>query len=821
MTPTRLRLVTVLLALALAGADEPRAPEPGKDRHGDPLPAAALARLGTAHFRHAHNIMSLALSPDGKTLASAANDHRARLWDLATGRELRAFGPKAEQDKPFHVSRWVHAVAFSPDGKLLATGEFANGWSASTLRLWEVKSGRQLVARNTGTSGVVSLAFSPDGKTLALAGATGSVRLLNAPGLATSRQLGKHTGRARKVAFSPDGKYLASAGDDGAVLLWDLATRKSRRVGQHAGGAQAVAFSPDGKLLASGGADRVLSVRQVAGGKEVWRARGGKPVRCVAWSPDGKTVACGVGAEAVLHDALTGKERKRLTIPFAEVVDLVFSADGKKVAGCAFPHNAVYLWAIDSGKLLGRGDGHRGGLQGPGGFSADGKVFTSVGSDGTVRNWDPATGRPLGLIETGHANLTAVSWQPTGRMLACARPDKSVSLFDRATGERRLRWPAHKKWVVAVALSPDEKLVASASGSSVFLWEAATGKRKEVFPDAKLPVSRLLFSPDGKSLAVGYSREVRLFAVGSGKQRLRLAVEAVSLAFSPDGTTLATGGKDGTAVVWEVASGRAVHTFPGHTGYVLAVAFSPDGRTLAVGNWMNARLYELATGQERLRLATPQGDVCSLAFDPAGRRLASGGSDTTTLVWDLTGRLAGGRLRPGALTDKEFEKAWEELGGADAVRAYQALWALAADPKRTLARLREQLRPAKGIDAKRVARLIADLDHDDFAVREKASQELAKLGPDVAPALRKAIEGDPTVELYRRVTDLLDKLGQGASSPGLRRMRRALEVLEQIDTPAARAWLKRLAEGAPGSWVTTEARAALRRRGGAKGSASP
>ena len=218
------------------------------------------------------------------------------------------------------------------------------------------------------------------------------------------------------------------------------------------------------------------------------------------------------------------------------------------------------------------------------------------------------------------------------------------------------------------------------------------------------------------------------------------------------------------------------------------------------------RLIELATGGERCRLAGHRGSVVSLAFAPDGRTLASGSMDNTALVWDVTGRLG---AKP--CTPAELEGLWADLSGKDAARAYRALGRLALSPDVALPRLRACLRPAAAGYRQHLGRLVKDLDDDEFAVREKASEELAKLGADAEWALREALRGRPSAELRRRAERLLAR--RPALAPERLRELRALELLERLESPEARALLERLAQGDADAPLTRDAKAALRRPG--------
>jgi hypothetical protein len=208
-----------------------------------------------------------------------------------------------------------------------------------------------------------------------------------------------------------------------------------------------------------------------------------------------------------------------------------------------------------------------------------------------------------------------------------------------------------------------------------------------------------------------------------------------------------------------------------------------------------------------------QGSVRAVAFLPHGKALASASNDTTVLLWQIPRRLAPGWDRPGPRLAKEPRDLWPDLAGEDAARAYRAIWALVENPRPSTSFLKARLRPVAPTDAKHVARLLADLGSKRFAVRRRATQELAKLQELAEPALRKVLEGQPSLEVRQRVERLLAKLTSLRWNPTSERLRRlrALEVLEHIGTPGAKEVLKSLAGGAGGSPLTQEAKASLER----------
>jgi hypothetical protein len=305
--------------------------------------------------------------------------------------------------------------------------------------------------------------------------------------------------------------------------------------------------------------------------------------------------------------------------------------------------------------------------------------------------------------------------------------------------------------------------------------------------------------------------------------------------FSPDGRMLATvnslrpnpdeEGKlaDYRICVWDLATGREILSLP--TGAIWALAFSPDSRTLAAAGGFrdpyfrekdgdtSVRLWDLATGNELLRLHENNSSVTSLAFAPDGQSLAGGMRDTTVLVWDLTPGLRRLRLPAKDLGVGDFDRLWADLAGDDTAKARVAVGSLVAAADQAVPLLKDRLRPAAAVPAERLRKLLADLDSEAFAVREAARKELHDLGDLAEQALRKALEGNPSLETRKRIEALLDVSPLPARSPEVLRRLRAIQALEQIGTPAARQLLQHLAEGAPSARETREARAALQRLG--------
>jgi hypothetical protein len=244
----------------------------------------------------------------------------------------------------------------------------------------------------------------------------------------------------------------------------------------------------------------------------------------------------------------------------------------------------------------------------------------------------------------------------------------------------------------------------------------------------------------------------------------------------------------------------------------MALAFSPDCLMLASGGMdRTVRLWELTTSKERRRYEGHLGRITKLAFSADRLTLASASGDTAVLLWSVMGRDPRQREPDLVLAQPQLEKLWDDLASDDASRAWRAICTLARAPKQAIPWLKAHLKPLSAADLNRIALLIADLDSDQFAARQKAARELEKLGELARPAMRKALEERPSLEVRRQVERLLEKLEGPIRAAGLMRELRSLEVLEHTDPTSARQVLEALAKGAPEAHLTEEAKASLAR----------
>ncbi|WP_370943697.1 helix-turn-helix domain-containing protein [Amycolatopsis sp. cg5] len=616
---------------------------------------------------HTNNVNSAAFSPDGKLLATGAWDKTVRLWDVTnTHHPIELPTLDAHDDN-------VLAVAFSPDGKTLATAS----WD-KTAKLWDVTDPRRIkpIATLTGhTDQVLALAFSRDGKTLVTGSADDTARLWNLADR-TSKVLAGHAKDVVAVGISPDGTTLATGSDDKTLRLWSSSGAELKSIPVDPVLIRALAFSPTGHTLAggeNGGENRIRlwDVTDPAAPTDLAVLGGHKmAVRALTFNADGTRLLSSSEDRTATVWNIADPRQPKAALTLTGHTDIVagatFSPDGRTVATTSDDYT-VRLWDIP-GPVVTSGESDICRVT----LTPDGRSLITSARDGKVRVVDPAVPREITTLTDHTDGACAAAVSPDGSTLYTGSWDHTVKRRDLADPAKPVVIARHEDEIDAIALSPDGKRLAVAGDKhTVKLLDSTTGQELATLTGHTDDVHALAFSPDGRILAsTSWDFTVRLWdmtANGALLGVLKGHTKAVtSLAYSPDGKTIVTAGRDRTARLWDVRDPREPHEvsqLSGHTDAVREMVFSSDGRTLATSSHdRTVRLWDTADPANPRQMAALTGHtdrVLGLVFAPDGHTLLSSGSDDIVLRWETDPELVAKRVCAVAtpkITDAEWNR---------------------------------------------------------------------------------------------------------------------------------------------------------------------
>jgi WD40 repeat protein len=805
----------------LFGQEKQEEVKPRTDRYGDPLPPHALARFGTVRFRQAGmKWQHLLYNPDGKTLATIGSDHGVIIWDAESGQRLRSVGK--------HTARIVCA-ALSRDGKSLASAD-DNG----NLLVSEMTTGKTLQTLK-GTRNPCCIALSPGAKFLATAGINGWFEVWN---LETGKLVHKGTEWPEQhmngAEFTFDGKLLALCSTGDHVLLlntddWTVSKRLSN-------GGYCFQFSPDARHYVAL-AGNSMTWWDVKADKLIHEFKQESEFHGVAIHPNGKIAATGSAfGYFQVWDLETGKLLKKSSTPQKYVVSLAFSPDGKKLVTGSF--SSMETWDTTKWDRLTHFDAPTQ----PANlirFADEGKQLVALHIDQPhyqVRRWDVASAKEINFVEPHDYRQLWNTLSNDGRWIVGTRPENIlkneeptiIRAWDSRSGEQRLTLEV-PKYMSDITFARDNNHLMVRSGHDRFMfWDLGTGKLlrsfstsdNEVAPkdirERRPRLETFVYGPalssraDWLALAEGESSDstsISIWDTATGRREQVFSPmkadlhsrEAMSfyrfLAFFPVGRSLAEGvtrGKTSWIEIWEPYTGKSRRRLAEVPEFLATMAISPSGKQIASGYPSGEiRIWDVAAGKQLALLEGHRGQINSLAFSPDGRTLASASADATILLWQTP--------TPPKIGDPPGEttlgKWWDDMADSNAKTAYGAIHNLAKHPAQSLPFLEKKLRSNKALYPEGVRQLLADLDNDDFQVREQASQALAGAGKQVRLAVIEALKAARSPEVKRRCEELLENMVKNEMQPEQVRSQRLAETLQIIGSPEALKLLKRFFAG--------------------------
>ncbi len=610
-------------------------------------------------------------------------------WHLPEGAKVR-FGRGS-----------IEQIAYSPDSTMLAAATYIGVW------LYDVETGNELQLLATEPAAVESIAFSPDSTKLVSSARGAPLSLWDVESGRLLRTFPAETSWSIKgVAYSPDGTIIAGNGSVGTVQLWNPDTGENIRTlkGEESwNGLQCIQFSPDGKTLATGWLDSEIRLWDVNTGTIKHTLTDHEEmVSTLTFTPDGKTLVSGSRDKTIrLWDVNTGNLTNTLVGHFDVILDVAVSPHNNILIACD-GHYEIRLWNLNTGEMINRINEH---FQIPRSviFSADGNTFATGGYDARVYIWDVATAMKMRSFTKHTSYSTHGAFSPTENTIALRGYAGTVFLVDTETGKLKHKFNVTSQSITTLAYSPDGTMLATGHDDTIRLWDAQTGTALLPPMDTSGSTYHITFSRDGERVAglfyTNSEQHIYTFETASGKQLHSIKVYTFpglwgnqpileiehsrwvrAIAFSPDGTTIASCADDKAIRFWDVDNGTHLRKIETHEYRISDIAFSPDGQTITGISFGFIHQWNVETGTE-LRTVPMPGETRRLSyrglrsdstmaamgysdgtvrlwdmtditqtrilkghtssvnlvtFSPDGRTLASSSSDGTTLLWDIT-----------------------------------------------------------------------------------------------------------------------------------------------------------------------------------------
>ena len=582
-------------------------------------------------YGHTNVVSSVSYSPDGKHIVSASKDKTIRIWDVFSGKELLAITGHTDD---------VNFATYSPDGNYIASASYDK-----TIRIWDAKTGNEVNVLKGHTSLVYSVSFSPDGNYIASASYDETIRIWDTKTGKVMQVLVGHTGAVNMAVFSPDGKYIASASDDGTVKIWDVKTGKEIKKLIHPSDVEALSFSHDGRQIVSASFCDSIRIWDIDTENEllVLKPDYNGPIRSIEYSSNDEYVIWSAAYGMItLYDISTesimGELYERINgqgLLYANI-----SPDEKSIA-LACGDNTIRIWEIETYETheytLDMAEFCINSCK----YSPDGKHIATASNDGTVKIWDAETGNEIMALKENTRIARSVSYSADGKFIVSAYSDGEIIMWNSDTGDIINRLKQEEVFTLQSAtLDPNSnRIVLSTNVNKIRIWDVITLEELLVFEGAG-HVRFAAFSPDGRKIVYSTSDGiVRVFDLETEEETMVLVghTSSVNSAFySPDGRKIVSSSDDGTVRVWDTETGKATQVLDEHTSGVNTAIFSPNGKYIAsASDDGTVKIWDVESGKKLYTFYAHLSLATDCSFSPNSSHIVSSYFDGEIKIWHI------------------------------------------------------------------------------------------------------------------------------------------------------------------------------------------
>jgi len=575
---------------------------------------------------HLSAVFTLSFSPDGKTLATGSVDHTIKLWDVATGKEVKILTGHAGI---------ITSVAFlNQDDYLISASQ------DGTIRIWSNKNNISRVLY-VQQSDIHSVCLSSDGQTLAVGSGNGSIKIINKNTGKIINDIPAHSGSVKKVLYYDDSKYLVSAGEDKVIKIWDISSGKEiRNLEGHTNSINDLAISQDNKILASCDWDSKIILWNILHGYEIYAISDHQgPIYTLAFSPDGKYLSSGGGYGLIsVRDTESGNEVNNFRLGAKRPYHIAISPDGKYIAS-GNSDGTINLLDVKNLRII-RSFENRLAEINTIAFHPFRNLLASAGSDNKITLWDLENLRNFIILE-GHQNIiNTVLFSPDGMFLASASQDNTIKLWNIETGKEIITFSGHTSPVTSLCFIPNSNILISGSAdNSLREWDLTSFECIRVINAHDDWITSVSCSPDGKWIASGSGDEtVKIFDVESANLVKTIQPNfgiVTSVTFLAYNNGLAVGCQDGTIQIWDTKSGKMVELIRAHDDWITSLCTSSDSKYLISTSWdSNVKLWDMTGRVKEIFTGEHANWVTSAIFSGDQRYIISAGRDGYIKFWD-------------------------------------------------------------------------------------------------------------------------------------------------------------------------------------------